>query len=247
MINNAIPKPCYRYNLTIIKLKPGVIVRKIQILLASILIPLLMPTSVMAESIYVSDHLIITIRTGKGNQFQVIKTVPSGTKLELLEETDEGYSYVRTADGSIEGWARNQYLTKEPTAALRLERAQKRLTQLKDQNTKLKEELAVLRKETSTLSAENKNLSGSSKSLDEELARLKKVASRPIQLENENRKLQQSNVTLEKELQLLGQENQVLKDRSNREWFIYGALVLLGGLIIGLIIPRIRWKKKSSW
>ena len=220
--------------------------RKIQILLASLLIPVLIPATVMAESIYVSDHLVITIRSGKGTQYQIIKTAPSGTKLEVLEETDEGYTYIRTPDG-VEGWVRTQYLSKEPIAKVLLERAQARLTKLAEQNSLLKTEVKSLRKEASTLSAENKNLSGSSKSLDEELAHLKQVAARPIQLENENRKLQQANVTLEKELQLLGQENQVLKDRSNREWFVYGALVLLGGLVIGLVIPKIRWKKSSSW
>ena len=53
--------------------------------------------------------------------------------------------------------------------------------------------------------------------------------------------------TLEKELQLLHQENQSLKDRSQREWFIAGAGVLLGGLLLGLIIPKFSWRKKSSW
>ncbi len=220
--------------------------RKIQILLASMLIPVLMPTTVMAETIYVGDHLIITIRSGKGTQYQIIKTAPSGTKLELLEETDEGYAFIRTPDG-IEGWVRTQYLSKEPIARHLLEKAQGKLARLTEQNGKLRAEVKTLREKTSTLSAENKDLSGSSKSLDAELNRLKQVAARPIQLENENRKLQQSNVTLEKEIQLLGQENQVLKDRSQREWFIAGALVLLGGLVIGLIIPKIRWKKRSNW
>ena len=219
---------------------------KFKILLASLLIPTLLPAAVMAESIYVSDHLVITIRSGKGTQYQIIKTAASGTKLEVLEVSDEGYTYIRTPD-QVEGWVRTQYLTKEPIAKVRLERAEARLAKLSEQNKVLKTELNTLRKEASALSSENKNLSGSSKSMDEELARLKKVAARPIQLDNENRKLQQTNVSLEKELQLLGQENQVLKDRSNREWFVYGALVLLGGLIIGLIIPKIRWKKTSNW
>lgn len=219
---------------------------KFKTLLTILIIPVLLPAAALAESIYVSDHLVITIRTGKGTQYQIIKTAPSGTKLELLEESDDGYSYVRTPDG-VEGWARTQYLSKEPIASVLLEKAQARLTRYKDQNNKLKAELKTLHQQTSTLTEENKSLSGSSKSLGTELARLKEVSARPIQLENENRKLQQANVTLEKEMQLLSQENQVLKDRSQREWFVAGALVLLGGLIIGLVIPKIRWKKKSSW
>ena len=153
---------------------------KFKILLASLLIPTLMPASVMAESIYVSDHLVITIRSGKGTQYQIIKTAPSGTKLEILEESDEGYTFIRTPD-QVEGWVRTQYLTKEPIAKVRLEKAEARLAKISEQNKLLKSELKSLRNQTSTLSEENKSLSGSSKSLDEELARLKKVASRPIQ------------------------------------------------------------------
>jgi SH3 domain protein len=206
-----------------------------------------MPASVLAEeTIYVGDHLIITVRSGKGSQYQIIKTAPSGTKLELLQETDEGYTLIRTPDGT-EGWVRTQYLSKEPIARERLAVAESKLAAVTEQNRKLKTELQSLRKKSTTLSKEHKSLSTSSESLQQELAELKKTAARPIQLANENRKLQQANVTLEKEIQLLDQENQVLKDRSQREWFIAGALVLFGGLLIGLVIPKIRWKKRSNW
>lgn len=221
--------------------------KKIQILLFSLFILALAPTLIQAqETIYVSDHLVITVRAGKGAQYQIIKTAQSGEKLEVLEETDEGYTFIRTEDGT-EGWVRTQYLTKEPVAQERLGVAEAKLSKLTEQNQTLKTELKSLRKTSSLLEKDHQALSSNSKSQDEEIARLKKIAARPIQLDNENRKLQQANVTLEKELQLVSQENQVLKDRSQREWFIAGALVLLGGLIIGLIIPRIRWKKRSNW
>ena len=73
------------------------------------------------------------------------------------------------------------------------------------------------------------------------------MAAQPILLDKQNRELKQQNVSLEKELQLIQQENQVLKDRSQREWFIAGAGVLLGGMLLGLILPKLRWRKKSGW
>ena len=54
-------------------------------------------------------------------------------------------------------------------------------------------------------------------------------------------------VALERSLQTLQQENENLKDRTARDWFMVGAGVVLLGIIVGLIIPRIRWRKKSSW
>ena len=195
---------------------------------------------------YVSDQLIITLRTGQGSSYQILKTLPSGTRLEILEMTDTGYANVRTEDGT-EGWIRSQYLIKEPIARLKLERAENRVERLKTQNKKLKEELGTLRKDKSALDKERTGLLKKTKDAESELARLSQVAAKPILLDKENRDLQQKNVALEKKLQILSQENQVLKDRSQREWFIAGAGVLLGGIILGLIVPKVRWKKKSSW
>jgi SH3 domain protein len=95
--------------------------------------------------------------------------------------------------------------------------------------------------------AERNTLLSQTESANAELERLKQVAAQPILLDNQNRELKQQNVSLEKELQLLQQENQVLKDRSQREWFIAGAGVLLGGMLLGLILPKLRWRKKSGW
>ena len=52
---------------------------------------------------------------------------------------------------------------------------------------------------------------------------------------------------LENEHTLLSQETQMLRDSSDREWFLNGAGVIIFGIIIGLIAPRLRTRKKSSW
>jgi SH3 domain protein len=48
-------------------------------------------------------------------------------------------------------------------------------------------------------------------------------------------------------MQTLQQENAGLKDRTARDWFMVGAGVVLLGILAGLFIPRIRWRRKSSW
>lgn len=202
--------------------------------------------SIAANYNYVSDQLVITLRTGQGNTYQILKTLPTGTRLEVLETTETGYSRVRTNDGT-EGWVRSQYLIDKPTAAMRLEHASRQLEQLKEQNNKLRDTLSQVQKERADLSAERDDLLNQKQEADKELAHLNEVAAKPVMLDKQNQELQQKNVAQEKEMQILHQENQVLKDRSRRDWFIAGAGVLLGGLILGLLIPRIRWKKRSSW
>ncbi len=217
--------------------------KKTSLFLAGLLLPIL----VQAENTqYVSDHLIVTMRSGQGSQYQILKTLPSGTRLEVLEASNSGYTKVRNAEG-VEGWVLTRYLSPEPIAKEKLAVAQKRLQRLKEQNGKLKQELAALQKSHRDLETERTSLLSKSETTSAELERLNQVAAQPILLDNQNRQLKQQNVSLEKELQLIQQENQSLKDRSQREWFIAGAGVLLGGLLLGLIIPKLGWRKKSGW
>ena len=217
--------------------------KKISLFLVGLLLPILVEAQTTQ---YVSDHLVITMRSGQGSQYQILKTLPSGTRLEILETSDTGYTKVRNADG-VEGWVLSLYLSPEPIAKEKLAVAQGRLQRLKEKNAELKQELTELQKSHRELEAERATLASKTESASAEVERLNQVAAQPILLDKQNRELKQQNVSLEKELQLLQQENQSLKDSSQREWFIAGAGVLLGGLLLGLIVPKLRWRKKSSW
>jgi SH3 domain protein len=46
---------------------------------------------------------------------------------------------------------------------------------------------------------------------------------------------------------VLEQEKDELLGQSNRTWFITGSLVLLGGILLGLLLPRLRLQKRSRY
>lgn len=198
-----------------------------------------------AEVRYVVDKLIITMRSGQSTQHQVLRTWPSNTQLEILEP-GEKYSKARGPDGT-EGWVLNQYITAKPTSKLLLATANQALSKAKAQNEQLKAELSLVQKKEGKLSKEQHNLSRKNKKQTDELKHLRRVAAKPLQLENENQRLKKELLNLETEHDLLQQENQVLGDSSDREWFLNGAGVIILGIIIGLIAPRLRVRKKSSW
>jgi SH3 domain protein len=54
-------------------------------------------------------------------------------------------------------------------------------------------------------------------------------------------------IDIERHIYELESENRKLSARSDREWFIVGAAVVTFGILLGLIIPRLRLQKKSSW
>ena len=212
----------------------------------TLLASLTAPTSGYAETQYVSDDLVITLRTGQGNQFEIIKTLSSGTRLEILEQTDTGYTKVKTEAG-LEGWVRTQYLTKEPIAAIKLEKAEAKIGKLNEKVASLQEDLNSLRKDKTQLDANYTKLREEHQSATKELTSLNEIASRPKQLATENKDLRLQYEKISDELVLLKQENQVLKDRSKRNWFLAGAGVVILGMLIGLIIPKLRFRKKDSW
>jgi len=201
----------------------------------------------MAETRYVSDRLEIQMRAGKGNQFRILRSLPSGTPLEILEvDKQNQYSRVRAPDG-VEGWVLNHLLMSGPSARDRLARAEKKLARLELENSKLKTALAELRKAKSSVDQERDSFQKQANKLGQELERIRHTASSALAIDAENRELKSRIVGYERQSQSLLQENQSLKDRTARDWFMVGAGVILLGMIIGLIIPRIRWRKKSSW
>jgi len=198
-----------------------------------------------AENVYVVDNLIITMRSGQSTQHQIIRTWPSGTKLQVLE-TGSQYSRVKGPDDT-EGWVLNQYISTTPTAKIRLEAAENKLARLEEENKRLKSDLSKVSGSETSLNNDLKSLTSQHKKLNDELAHLRQVAAKPLKLENENQRLKKDLLDLENEHELLRQETQMLRDSSDRDWFLNGAMVIVAGIIIGLIAPRLRPRKKSNW
>lgn len=201
----------------------------------------------IAETRYVSDRLEIQMRTGKGTQFRILRMLPSGTPLDILEvDQENGYSRVR-APGGVEGWVLNRFLMQGQAARERLADAEKKLARLELENRKLKGSFGDLKKEKGSSDKELGQLTTENRKLSQELEEIRRTASSALAIDADNKELKTRLVAYERQVQSLQQENEGLKDRTARDWFMVGAGVVILGMIIGLIIPRIRWRKKSSW
>jgi SH3 domain protein len=207
-------------------------------------------TAVVAQqgqAAWVTDEFEITMRNGKGSRQTIVRMLPSGTKLEVVEvDKEEGYSRVRTRSGA-EGWVLNRYLLRQPPARVTMPDVQAQLARSEAQRKQLSQELRGLKKENTTVKGRLGQSESSSDDLQKELARISALSSNTVQIDAENRQLKQSLAQTQQALEDAEEESRRLASRSNREWFVIGALVVMFGILVGLILPRIRWRKKSSW
>ena len=208
---------------------------------------LLSPLTSSAETTrYVSDQLEITMRNGQGVKFAIKRVLTSGDRLELIEVNPSGYSKVRTIEG-VEGWVITRYLMNAPSVRnLGADSAQK-VANLELELATTKEELQNLSIKVTASDSVNMTLKETSQRLKKELDSLKITASGSIALDNENIQLKEQIQQNHHRTQALTLENTALKNSDGQSWFLIGVAVLLGGIILGLILPRLRFQRRSSW
>ncbi len=223
----------------------GVGVKKV---IAAAFAGLVMAGNVAAEEIsYVNDELTITMRSGASTQHQIIRTLKSGTKLNIIEtDKDSGYSLART-DGGTEGWVITRYLSATPIAKHRLAAAEKKADKLEKEIAELRKQLDQTTESRQALDQSSSKLTKENSALSKELEHIKEISRNAFTLDKDNKALREKMIRLETDLQAMEQQNSVLKDRSARDWFITGTGVTILGILIGLIVPKMRIKRKSNW
>jgi SH3 domain protein len=210
---------------------------------------LLSANSLWANSMYVDDTLLVPLRAGEGTGFRIVhKGLPSGTKLDIIEQnTASGYSFVRTA-GGLEGYLPTRYLSAEPIARLKLARAEKELGSIKSENIELKDKLNDIQTQFSALEKDHKSTSSNLSSNSEELDRIKAISADALNIDRRNLELRESNEQLRNELELVQVENIRLKDKSESNMMLMGAALVLLGVVLALLVPMLKpGKKNDSW
>lgn len=203
----------------------------------------------MAQSSrYIRDELYVPLRSGQGLEYRIInKGLPSGTRLTLLETNESsGWSRVRTSSGA-EGWIETQYLTDQPVAKDLLERANKELAKLRENNGELRQQLQTVRSDSNATGNELEKFKQENERLNTELDELKRISGNAVKLDRDNKQLLQTNEMLRNQLEVVQTDNQRLRDSDENEAFLNGAIAVIIGVMIALVVPRLWPKRKSEW
>ena len=202
-----------------------------------------------ADRRYVSDMLIITLREGQGSEYEAIRTLKTGTPIEVLEESGR-YLRVRTEEGE-EGWVAKQYISSELPKALiiaglkqetnrlgtRIEELEKRQTlllgQLKDAERSHDAKVKGLEKSATNSREKVSRMTMELKQITEKYNILLNQSKKVVELISEHDRLQAENAKLDTEMEDLKQENARLRSTRMLRWFLAGAGVFFIGLIAG--------------
>ncbi len=199
---------------------------------------------------YVSDVQYIPLRSGAGGDYRVIhRGIPSGTRLKIARTSkDKVWAEVTTPKGNT-GWIRTQYLMRELPAKMRLDAAIARAEELGLEKAAFDQQLAALTAERDALREQLETTGVEFNSINDELAAIKQISGDAIQLDANNRRLVEQSEMLRSSVEMLEAENLRLQDKLDSEAFINGALAVLLGVIITLVVPRL-WPRRrggSSW
>jgi len=225
----------------------------------AVLAAVLAPAKSHAETRYVADVLVITVRTGPGDEYKIIKTLKTGAAFEVLEETGS-HLKVKTSDGT-EGWVLKQYVTTDTPKAIVIAGLKREVERLKaavdklegeraDLSSSLKTEKGMRSRDVTDLEKgvreRNDRIADLTKQLKELTAKydkLSKDSGDVVELVAERDRLAEDNTRLSAENTALTKRVERLNRRSAVYWFLAGGFVLL----IGWAIGQISKKRRSSF
>jgi SH3 domain protein len=209
---------------------------------------LLLAASAHGETRYVTDKLSIELRRGPSNEYLILRSLEAGLAVDVLEQTPDGYSRVRVPDSQgTEGWVLTRFLSTEKSARDRVTSAERAANEARARVGDLEQQVAALSSELGNTKAELDHTRENHDHVSRELSNIKTAAANVVEIQEQNESLRQRLVERDRQVEQLTVENGALAARSRQSWFVVGAAVLFGGVVIGLVAPSLRRKRRSDW
>ncbi len=195
-----------------------------------------------AETLYISDFLRITMRTGPGIDHKIIEMIKSGQSVTVLEQGPE-WTKILLPTGK-EGWVLNRFLTPKPPSGLLLKKLEEKHAELSLQITTFIDENKRLRNENQRLDAELKTSSRNLKKVTDSYQKLKSGSAEYLDVKSRYEMMVVQLDQQKKRAQDIEKELESIRFHKNIRWFLSGAVVLIIGFLIGF--SAIHQRRRSS-
>lgn len=202
------------------------------------------------KTMHVRDQIFVPFRTGPTNQYRIIRFLPTGAQLETRRPDDEAIEkfgkdaledWIYGTHNNDEGWVQAQYMVSQPPAKMRIGNVEAELESAEEEIATLEQELANTEADKQELTEQLTQARQRITELEEKL----QTANEGYQLVQANEKLKERVRVLIDRAEELEERNQKLTERAKRDWFLAGAGVLVGGLLLGLLLPHLRPRRKG--
>ena len=203
------------------------------------------PQSVAQETQYISDMVLVPVRSGAGTNYRIVnRGLPSGTALLVYDLSDDGEWTEIETRGGTRGWIPTQYLQKEPPAGLLINDLRLELEQVRGERDRLVSQLNQSSTEVTEADETIVELTTTLESTQAELTEVKRVSAAALDLDLMNQQLVAELESERSEADLLRLENVRLRERIANNQILDGALAVLLGVILAVVAPRL-WPKKK--
>lgn len=181
------------------------------------------------SDVYVSDSANVWTRSGPGNNYRITGIRHVGDKLKFIRYSDNG-KFVLVEDENGQNWMQTNDVQQDPCGKALVDILQKRVDELEyklaNYDTQLSRDYAEASSKLAVLEKENAQLKASDA---EKNATIQK-------LDTQRREYAEKLETRDLDMQM--------------RWWLQGALIALGGAIIGIVfvfIPRPGRKKRERY
>ena len=204
----------------------------------SVLLLCLFSASVYGKTVYVSDILKLTVRTGPSIENKIISVIESGQTMEIIKFGDE-WSQVQLPNGK-EGWVLSRYLTANETNNIKLERLEAKHKNLMIQAAELLEENNRLKEENASLNTESKSNQNQLAKTQSDYEALKAEAAEFLTLKTNYERAASQLAEQTAKAKQLEEQLSSLEMNTYIKWFLAGSGVLIIGFLIGFSTKRQR-------
>ena len=194
---------------------------------------MLLPLASMAESgtRYVAPGEAVELRSGLAKKDKAIRTLEPGTTVKVLQANAKlGYSKVKLPTGET-GWVVTRQLTQVPPPP----------------KPDTQQPVAANNQPVLPAAKTPDQLQAEVGHLQTELIAIRQASANALRIQAERDQLQSSVIALRKEVDTLLREKNALNDDQKQSWFLIGAGVLLGGMLLGAFLPRLSFRRRNDW
>jgi SH3 domain protein len=194
---------------------------------------LLLPLASMAETgtRYVAPGEAAELRSGLAKKDKAIRTLEPGMTVKVLQANAKlGYSKVKLPTGET-GWVVTRQLTQVPPPP----------------KPDTQQPVATENQPALPAAKTPDQLQAEVGHLQTELIAIRQASANALRIQAERDQLQSSVIALRKEVDSLLREKNALNDDQKQSWFLIGAGVLLGGMLLGAFLPRLSFRRRNDW